>query len=89
MSQIVIDCPRWLGILKRYVVRVDGREVGRLGGRTHRVAAPVAVGQHSVIVDCYGRATPEEHVNVPEDEDVRFELIFNATYAEVASRPVV
>lgn len=74
MSEIVVECHRWLGLSRRYVVRVDEREVGRLGRGAKLVTTEISAGRHSVVVDCFGQATPKEYADVAPDENVRFEL---------------
>jgi hypothetical protein len=82
VPKIVVVCERWLGLGARYAVRVDGREVGRLGRRTKRVTAEVAAGKHSVLVDYNGQTTAAQQVNLDERDTATFQLTGNS-----ASRP--
>ncbi|MGI8760007.1 MAG: hypothetical protein ACR2LF_01610 [Jatrophihabitantaceae bacterium] len=75
MSEIVVWCRSWLGVTKRYVVRVDGREIGRLGRGAKQATTATTPGRHSVVVDYNGQATPEQHVDVAPDESAHFEAL--------------
>lgn len=86
MASIVVVCDRWLGLAARYIVRIDGREVGRLGRRSKRVVVAVDAGRHSVLVDYNGRTTPTKDVEVGHTGEVCFELIFPYSYAAVFMR---
>ncbi len=86
MSECVVECRRWLGFSKRYVVRVDGLEIGRLGRRSKEVTVDIRPGRHSFVVDYNGQSTPEEHADLAPDENVRYELVFTATYRQILGR---
>ncbi len=77
MATIQVSCHRWLGLSARYAVRIDGREVGRLGRRSKQITAEVEAGGHSILVDCNGQRTPALTVEVDEGEEVRVELAFS------------
>jgi len=85
MAQIVVVCERWLGLGARYVVRVDGHEVGRLGRKAKRVAADVSPGEHSVLVDYMGRTTSTQQVQLGEGDTAIFQLTFGSVAATVVS----
>lgn len=76
MATISVSCNKWLGLSKRYVVRIDNREAGRLGWRSKRVVIKAEAGTHAVLVDYNGRTTPVAKVAVSEAEEVDFELTF-------------
>ncbi|MDP9093137.1 MAG: hypothetical protein M3N95_09415 [Actinomycetota bacterium] len=84
MSAIVVSCDRWLGLGSKYSVRVDGREVGRLGRRAKSVRANVDAGPHSVLVEYNGNKTPAQHLDLAQTDEVRFTLDFGAASALVA-----
>lgn len=81
VAQIIVSCDRWLGFGARYVVRLDGQEVGRLGRRSKVVRTHVLSGSHTLVVDYNGRLTPSETVDLGQDEIAQFELQFGSLVA--------
>lgn len=85
MPQIAVTHQGWLGLGARYVVRVDGIEVGRLGRKTKEVAVDVPTGEHTVLVDYNGQTSSPQRVDLADGETARFELTFVSAAAAVAS----
>jgi hypothetical protein len=65
----------------KYAVRVDGKEVGRLGRRSKSVRANVERGSHSVVVQYNGNQTPAEQLDVAGTGEVRLTLVFGSASA--------
>lgn len=83
MARISIICDRWLGFGTHYVVRIDGREVGRLGRKTKEVGADVSNGKHSVVVAFGGQSTAPAEVDLGDDETASFTLVFGSVAAGI------
>lgn len=85
MSAIIVTCDRWLGLGAKYVVKVDGREVGRLGRRTKGIRTSVDAGSHEVSVEFNGNSTPRQTFDIAESEEVRLAVTFGSTRGLLAT----